>query len=139
MSNAYDAYVPTDYGLPSAAFADGKFNVFVLPGTYNESTDIAIPDGGCITGAGRGRTIIDFGGNVASLTCSSDFKSVETGGTVTLTQGSASVLGSGTTFTNMSVGQFLILHSNSFQIGAIIDNTHLTLENVYNGISGTGV
>lgn len=138
----YDAVVDTDekkaeFTLPSAAFSAGRMNVFVRRGVYNETADVVIPDGGKLTGEIRGQTIIDFGAAGYSVKCQSGSLpiSVESTGTLTLTSGVATVEGVGTTFTNISAGQFISIHSNTFEVKSVEDDTNLTLTQPYNGVS----
>ncbi len=64
-----------------------------------------------------------------------------TTGTVTVTQDSAAVVGSGTTFTALMVGRSLQLSATGspdnfwYKIASYTDATHVTLENVYEGLT----
>jgi hypothetical protein len=64
-------------------------------------------------------------------------------GSITIANGSQAVVGNGTTFTAAMVGRSLIVGDSSsedgiaYKIGAYVDATHLTLENVYNGPTAT--
>lgn len=64
-------------------------------------------------------------------------------GTVTLTSGSATVTGSGTTFTSAMVGRYLRSTSTTsdglwYRIASRTSNTEITLENVYEGETQSG-
>lgn len=64
-----------------------------------------------------------------------------TTGTVTVTNGSAAVVGSGTTWTASMVGRVLFITDGSqdgmgYKISAFTDATHITLENYYGGTTG---
>lgn len=63
-----------------------------------------------------------------------------TTGTVTLTNGSASVTGAGTTFTAGMVGRYLKLNSDGYwyKIGSFTNATTITLTKKYQGITGSG-
>ena len=140
----YDAVVSTDekkgdYLLPSQAFGAGALNVFVRRGVYNEESDVVLPPGATLTGEHRGLTIIDFGGNGASVRVESGFLAVETAGTVEVQSGSPNVVGTGTTFTNIAAGDTIILFDNDFIVQTITDDENLVLEGPYNGRSAAGV
>lgn len=64
-----------------------------------------------------------------------------TTGTVALTNGSATVTGTGTTFTGAMNGRYLALtdgsDNNWYKIASFTSTTVLTLENVYQGLTGT--
>lgn len=66
-------------------------------------------------------------------------------GTITVTNGSAAVVGSGTTFTAAMVGRTLQVDPTGgtgagagFKIASFTDATHITLENTYAGTTGSG-
>lgn len=66
-----------------------------------------------------------------------------TTGSVTVTNGSAAVVGSGTTFTALMVGRSLKLDDASgdgmwYKIATFTDTTHITLENTYAGSTTAG-
>ena len=64
-------------------------------------------------------------------------------GTVTLANGSAAVVGSGTTFTTLPVGATLVFSNDTtgsvYVVRHVQDNTHLTLTANYSGPSGSGI
>lgn len=138
MTSAYDAFVSADgkadYLLPSAAFAAGKVRIFVQPGIYNESKDIVIPEGGSMTGANRGTTIIDFGSNSASVVVDSSYGTVQNTGTVSIATGASTLYGTSTSFTSLSGSNaFVFLNSRAYAIASVTSDTELTLARVYNG------
>jgi hypothetical protein len=66
-----------------------------------------------------------------------------TTGTVSLTSGSAAVVGVGTTFTAKMIGRVLFVTDGSadgmgYKISAYTDATHITLDNVYGGTTVAG-
>jgi len=126
-----------DYTKPSAAFAAGKKRVYVRAGTYVETTNIVIPDKGALVGESSGGVAIIF---IGSFCINVDGNSgvQETTGTISCTSGSSSVVGIGTTFTNLSPGDYIQLKSNHFEIASIADDTNLTISTVNNSgdISG---
>jgi len=67
-----------------------------------------------------------------------------TTGTVTVTQNSATITGSGTTFTANMVGRWFQVTTNTldsywYRISAYTSATVITLESVYEGASGSGL
>jgi hypothetical protein len=132
----YDALVATDgsgdYLLPSAAFNAGAKTVYIRGGIYVESSDIFIPDRGKFMGETPGSTIIFLVAG-ASVKIDGSAGVTETVGTIDVTNNSKTVTGTGTTFTNLSVGQFILIGNNYFAIGSITNNTSLELLNAYEG------
>jgi hypothetical protein len=67
-----------------------------------------------------------------------------TTGSITVANGSAAIVGSGTTFTEAMVGRTLFVEDGgdqdgiAYKIDAFIDATHVTLENYYAGSDGSG-
>ena len=61
-------------------------------------------------------------------------------GSVAVTQGSAAVVGTGTSFTSaLAVDDLLTIGAQTFTVNAIADDTNLTLSSNYLGISGAGL
>lgn len=62
-------------------------------------------------------------------------------GTAALTNGSANVVGTSTTFTNLKVGQFIRFGTDTipYQVAVITDATHITLGSAYVGTTASGV
>lgn len=63
-------------------------------------------------------------------------------GTVSVTNGSTSVEGSGTTFTEKMVGRTLFITDGTadgmgYKIASFVDSTHVTIENKYGGTTGS--
>ena len=135
---AYDAFVsnninyPGDYSSVSEAFNDGKQSVYVKSGTYIETFDIIIPNGGQLFGETPGSVIIALvAGNSIKIDGSGGVK--ETIGTISITSNTSTVIGVGTTFTNLSVGNFILLGTNYYEILTINSDTNLTLKSNYVG------
>jgi hypothetical protein len=129
-----------DYTSIASAFGDGNARVLVLPGTYNETAIIDLPDGGALVG--QGQVIIDFG-DVASRFVRSDGTGVVTiAGTVSTTASSATVTGSGTSFQTdgLTAGDaFWIDDLGWFEIASVASDTSLTLTRVVaTAVSGRG-
>lgn len=86
--------------------------------------------------------------NAGTLTFEKNMKDmtaddVSSPGTVTVTNGSAVVLGSGTSFTANMVGRVFFADPNGgtgdgggYKIASFTDTTHITLENAYAGVTG---
>jgi len=134
----YDAIVAPsggDYTLPSAAFTSGAKSVFVRTGTYVETANIVVPDGGLLLG--EDDCIIDLS-NGYSVTIDGNGGTTEESGTISITSGTSAVVGSGTTFTNLSPGDFIAIGGTFYQIASITDNTHLTVAGTYEGLTISG-
>ena len=128
----YDAIVSTDstqgdYTLPSAAFNAGKKSIFIRSGTYTETQDIIIPDGGSIRAETPGGVILNFLGTAFGIKCGSSPAPIASAGTITLTQASTLVTGTGTTFTSLVVGNFILVENSYFRIASITDDTNLVI------------
>ena len=134
-SSTFDAIVDAEgrgqYVLPSTAFAAGHKSIFVRNGTYVETQDIVVPDSGQMVGESGPNVIIYF---IGAYSVKSDGGGdVESGGTMAIAKDSTSVVGTGTTFTNLSAGKFILLGTNYYRIASITDDTNLTLERTYRG------
>lgn len=137
----FDAIVDSagcgDYTLPSAAFAAGAKSVFVRTGTYVETTNVIIPEDGCLIGEELGGVIINFSG-AFSILIDGNGGVTETAGTVSITHGTSTVTGTGTTFTNLSPGDVILLGGLFYFIDTITNNTSLTIEATYQGTTISG-
>lgn len=61
-------------------------------------------------------------------------------GTVAVTNGSATVSGTGTTFdTELAAGDYITIESHTLQVQSVDDAVTLTLEQVYSGVDAAGV
>lgn len=134
--NTYDAIVDIagtgDYTSIAAAFSAGAHAVYVRKGLYIETADIILPDGGRLIGEAPGEcTIALVAGN--SIKIDGAGANIESTGTVSITHGSTTVTGTGTTFTNLSAGQFIRISQTFFQIASIETDTSLTLVYAYQG------
>lgn len=141
ISTSFEAVVsnnvlyPSDYTSVAAAFASGASSVFVRSGIYYEFADIVIPDRGQLMGESPGNTIILLLGGNSII---SDAGGVmETTGTIDLGNYSKAVTGTGTTFTNLVAGTFILLSTNYYEIASIESDTALTLVDTYVGNSIT--
>jgi len=125
-----------NYNSIANAFSDGNADVYVRNGTYTESSDIIIPTGGKLIGESLGVIITLSSGASVKVDGSAGVK--ETAGTISVTNGSATVTGSGTTFTNLSSNQFILIDYTYHEIGSITNDTSLELVNIYRGVTKSG-
>lgn len=127
---------PGDFTSIADAFAAGAKSVFVKNGIYYETSDIVIPNYGQLIGESLGGVVIALvAGN--SIKCDGSDGAAELTGTMDISKDSKSVTGTGTLFTNASVGDFLLIGTNYFTIGSIESDTALTLIDTYRGKSLT--
>lgn len=117
-----------DYSLISEAFAAGATSVFVKAGTYTETGNIVIPNSGKIIG--EPGSVIDFS-NLYSI--SNVFGSRETGGSISISNSSSIVTGTGTSFLNISIPASLEISGIFYSVSAINNNTELILAETYLG------
>lgn len=134
----YDALVSADgngdYLLPSAAFNAGAKTVYIRTGTYVESSDITIPNNGVLVGETVAPVVIYFAGPF-SVKIDGSGGSKEISGTISITNCTTDVIGTGTTFTNLTTDDYILLGQNFYQIASITDNTNLILSENYKGRS----
>jgi len=138
----YDAIVSTvsgcgDYLSVAEAFNDGNKSVFVRNGTYAEVSGVNIPDDGHLIGESAGGVIIAFSGS-QSVKSDASGGTKETAGTISVSHNSSTVTGSGTTFTNLSPGDFILLGCSFHEIQSITNDTTLILKNPYMGSALSG-
>lgn len=134
-TDLYDAVVPDDFSLPSAAFSAGNSSVYVRTGTYVETADVAVPTGGRLSGEDL-NAVIDLSSGFSVTMDGSARK--ETTGTIGFTSGSTAVTGSGTTFTNLQAGDYIGIGAVFFEIDTITDATNLDLVEVWEGRTRSG-
>jgi hypothetical protein len=141
-SEIYDAIVDVngngDYLLPSEAFADGRLSVFLRNGTYMETGNIVIPNYGSITGESGGNVVINFSGLANGIIADGSGDVAEITGTIAVTKLSKTIVGTGTTFTNLNPLDFILIGTNYYQIASITDDTHLELVDTYRGMNVSG-
>lgn len=91
----------------------------------------------------RYRQLLDVGGQWGAQNSESQFiiPDAYSTGTVTLTNGSAAVVGAGTTFTSGMVGRQLYTGGAGpyYTISAFTDGTNITLERAFGGTTGAGL
>lgn len=127
-----------DYTSISAAITAGAKSIWVRTGTYVETVDLTLTSGSRIVGEEAGGVIISLSGAV-SMKADGSGGTQETAGTISITSGTSAVTGSGTTFTNLSVGDYISVCSTFYEIASITDDTNLTLVDTYQGNTLSGV
>lgn len=121
-----------DYTKIAAAFAAGAISVFVRNGVYVEFSNIVIPDGGQLIGETMGSVIVVLvAGN--SIQADATGGTIENIGTIAISHMTTTITGTGTTFTNLSPGDYIMIHENYLKIASIESNTSLTLADTYQG------
>ena len=137
--NEFDATVDLngagDYTTVYDALNAGHKTIFVKKGIYTETNDLILPDKATLIGESASETIINLSGTI-SVRCDGNGGTDETAGTITYTTDSTIVTGIGTAFTNLSVGDFILLSHNFYEIASIESNTSLTLSKTFRGASG---
>lgn len=121
-----------DYKDIPSAFNAGAKSVYVREGTYFTTADIVIPDGGQLIGEANAKVIIYFVGTYG-IKCDGNGGHVETTGTFSITSDTDQVVGTGSMFTNISAGQYILIGTNYYIIKSVESDTALTLAHVYRG------
>lgn len=124
------------YPLVSDALTAGHKRIFVKAGSYVETGDITLTDGCHIIGDNG--AVISFSGAYGIVADGSGGVQ-ETAGTISVTNGDATVLGSGTAFTNLSPGDFIKIGSSFFSIDSITSDISLELSAPYGGATESGL
>lgn len=135
----YDIVIEPGTGTLSTAVAStNNISIYMKSGTYIETTDISLPENVFLIGENKNNTIIDFGTNDASLILSGGGTPYATG-SISITNGTNTVTGVGTTFTgNISPGEYILLNETFYEVLSVGGATTLTLINTYNGVTLTG-
>ncbi len=118
------------------AFAAGAKSVYLKNNTYIETKTIVIPVGGSLKGESLGGVIITLNGT-SCITTPPVARSSYTG-TISITSGTSIITGSGTSFTDLAVGDYILLEDIYHKISAITSNTSLTIDVLYNGVDVSG-
>lgn len=134
----YDAVVDAsgngDYASIYDAFNSGFVqSIFVRDGDYAESENIVIPNGGSIKGESIDGVVVTFTGAKGFVVDS--LASKETTGTISVSNGATAVVGVGTTFTNLSSGDHILVGNIFYEIDTITDDLNLDLVETYRGVS----
>ena len=127
-----------DYVKIADAFAAGKTSVYVRDGTYIETANIVLPDGGQLIGESQSNVkIVLVAGNSIVVDGSKGVK-INTG-TIAIANHSQTVIGTGTTFTSILPASFILLGTNFYTIASVESDTSLTLADTYSGGALAGV
>jgi len=134
----YDAIVDAsgiaDFTTINAAFTAGHKSVFVRDGTYTETANVNMPDGGHLIGESLKGVIVNLGS--FSIRADGNSGTFQATGTVSINYNSNTVTGSGTTFTSLNpvgTNTYIILGQTAYLVSAVSTNTQLTLTNVFKG------
>lgn len=140
----YDAIVDVaggaDFTSIAAAFVAGNQSVFVRDGVYPETADVVMNSNSRLIGESAG-VIIDFSAGSFGVNIDGSGGTTETAGTIDVTNGSTTVSGTGTTFTNLNpigTNTAITIGASCYIISAITNDTTLVLEDAYNGDTKTG-
>ena len=136
----YDAIVGSkytgDYQSVADAFDAGHTTLYVRDGIYMETRNVVMPNYGSITGESGGNVVISFMGAANGIVADGSGGAKETAGTISVEKNTRNVVGVGTTFTNIPLSEaYILLGINHYKVRAIIDATHLELDDVYVGTS----
>ena len=114
------------------ALNSGKKRIFVRAGVYVLTADINLSSDVTIVGESKDTTIINCGSHTINIKDTSGSYST---GIVQLTNGDATVVGSGTSWSgNISAGDYLYIAGYGvYKIASVTDDTHLELEYTYYG------
>ena len=142
----YDAVVDVagggDYTTISAAVTAGKKTIFFRKGICVETADIVLPSGFVIVGESVTESIVAFSGAFGFVYDGSG-GTKETTGTISFNDGfsgsSKIVTGSGTTFTNLSPGDYISIRGLFYEIDSIGGATTITLVRDHEGQLGSGL
>lgn len=138
----YDAIVDVngngDYLLPSQAFSAGAKTVYVRNGVYTEVAGFTIPNNGALIGESKNGAIIDLPSGTTVLGESVPVSSNT--GTISLTNGSTTVTGSGTAWSTSDEDKVLITeYGDVLWVDTYVGGTQLTLLAPYEGASISSV
>ena len=137
----YDAIVAADgsadYTTLGAALTAGAMSIYVRNGTYAETGDLSIPSNARIIGESEAGVLIDFGASAFSFGADGNGGVVEDTGTIQATNGSTQIDGTGTSFTNLSPDDWLIIEGAPYRIDSITSDTVLDVAIAYQGVTLT--
>jgi len=112
----------------------GNKSIYVRNGVYIEPSDIIIPEGGQLVGESFGSVYIVG----KSVKIDGNNGVYESSGTISINNGSTLVTGVGTTFTNLSAGQYISVANNFMEIDTVTNDTTLNLKVSYRGKNISG-
>lgn len=110
-------------------FDRGGGTVRLLAGTYIADGDITLRSGVNLVGEGYLNTIIDFGGTSYGIKVHGSDS--YTTGTIAVSNGSTSVVGTGTSWTAGMAGRSILLKDFWYTISSVTDSTHLVVTDSY--------
>lgn len=113
----------------------GGGTVLVLPGSYVLQADLEIPSGVKVEGASRDGVLIDCNTNYA---VKMNGVSVYSTGTITISEGDTTVVGSGTTWTEDMVGSYILLDDYYYEITAFNSATSIDIAEAFAGTDQSG-
>lgn len=139
----FDATVAQDesgtHTTIAAALASGAASILVRNGTYVQAGDLVVPPYVFLVGETLGRVVVHFGGGPYSLKIQGPSFGAANPGTVSVTTGSSTVVGDGTTFTTtLAPGYVIHVKGVPYTVAAVADDTHLTIATPYLGRPYTG-
>lgn len=111
----------------------GGGTVALVPGTYNATTSFTVPSN--VTIDGNGATI-DFGGGARQFLVQGT--NPYTTGTASISFGSSTITGSGTTWVSGMIGQSILLGDFWYTITARASNTSITIDTPFKGTTISG-
>jgi hypothetical protein len=139
-TRSFDAVVRADgtgdYTSVSDALAAGAKSVFITSGTYVETGSMVLPEDAALLGESPGSVVLALVAN-NPITFTGVGRHTNTG-TITVTGGTSSVIGVGTTFTAVQDGDYILIGSSWYSIGSVTDDTSMVLEDVFNGATYAG-
>ena len=132
-----DAAGTGDYTDIQSALNDGKKRIYVRGGTYNLSADIILDNDVLIQGESKYNTIINLNGaNQIKAVGDTPYST----GTIAVTNGSATITGSGTSWSaNLAAGDYIVFNGNVYKIVSVDSDTQLTIDIVYEGQDESGI
>lgn len=127
-----DAAGDGDYTSIQSAISAGKKRIFVRNGSYSLSGNISLQgDNISIIGETMGGVSINLYSYYFLISADTGF--VYTAGTITLTNGSATVTGAGTGFSSGAVGMYLFAGGGVYLVSGYTDSTTITISTTYKG------
>lgn len=139
-TDLYDAVIDAgglgDYVNIKPALDAGLKTLFIKKGTYAQTADLSLPSGALLKGE-NSEVYITFAGNT-QLKAQSPTAS-KSGGTITVTNGSAAVVGVGTSFAAGDVGKYIRVQNEFYLISGHTDALNITLSETYQGDTTAGL
>lgn len=122
-----DAAGGADYTSIKAALDDGATRIFVRAGIYVETDIIEIPNGGQLIGESATETVITFTDPTHYINIGVSGGNNTSSGTVSVSNASTTVTGTGTAFTSLDPGDYIELQNTFLKIASIANDTSLQL------------